>query len=79
MGGRISEIVERVFQLPSASLTAESGPHTIAAWDSAGHLKLILELEKQFSIQFDDEEVSELISVPAISAALFRHGCEHLT
>jgi len=55
-------------------LTSEEALHvdqnTAAAdlikWDSAGHFMLIVELEERFGIQFEDEEIVQLGSVPAI-------------
>ena len=35
-------------------------------WDSAGHVMLMVELEERFGIQFEDEEIVQLGSVPAI-------------
>lgn len=35
-------------------------------WDSLGHLKLIMELEKCFGIEFDDDQIVELASVEMI-------------
>lgn len=72
MSSRLSSVVARTFKVPAESLAPESGPHTIPAWDSAGHMSLVLELEKEFSIQFDEDEVVELVSLEAISEALSR-------
>lgn len=74
MISRLYSVVARTFKVPAESLTSESGPHTIPAWDSAGHMSLILELEKEFGIQFDEDEVVELVSLEAISEALSRRG-----
>jgi len=35
-------------------------------WDSLGHLKLIMELEKCFGIEFDDDQVVGLASIETI-------------
>jgi len=37
-------------------------------------MHLVVELEKQFGVQFDDEEVVEMISPAAIAAILARRG-----
>jgi len=74
MDSRLPAIVSRLFHVNAGDLTPESGPTTIAAWDSAGHMNLILALEQEFGIQFGDDEVGELISIGAIHAALARHS-----
>jgi len=35
-------------------------------WDSLGHLKLIMELEKCFGIEFDDDQIVGLASIETI-------------
>jgi acyl carrier protein len=48
------------------------GPHTIPSWDSAAHMRLVLELEQRFQIRFNDDEVAELAGYEAILSALHR-------
>jgi len=43
---------------------------TISTWDSVRHLRLVLAIEETFGITFDAAEIPELISVPAIEAAI---------
>lgn len=74
MTSRLSSVIARTFKVPAESLTSESGPHSIPSWDSAGHMSLVLELEKEFGIQFDEDEVVELVSLEAIAEALSRRG-----
>jgi acyl carrier protein len=74
MNARLLQIISRLFQMPADRIDAETGPHSVAAWDSAGHLNLMLELEKEFGVKLDDDEVVELVSVGAIEEALRRHG-----
>lgn len=74
MQQRLHQLIARQFKVDAAALTAESGPDTISTWDSAGHMNLVLELEKEFGVRFDDDEVVELVSVGAIADALARHG-----
>ena len=73
MQDQIRNVLAHVFKVAASSLTATSGPHDIPAWDSAGHMRLILELEQEFNVQFTDAEVVELVSVAAIETALTRH------
>ena len=74
MSPRLAQLIARVFKVSADSLAPDSGPHSIAAWDSAGHMNLIAELEKEFGVQFTDDDVIELVSVEAIAEALARHG-----
>jgi len=69
---QLRQLVACVFKVAPDSLTLESGPHTIPTWDSAAHMNLIVELEKEYGIPFGDDEVVELISLEAIQTAV-RH------
>jgi acyl carrier protein len=42
----------------------------LAAWDSQGHIRLIVALEKRFGVEFGDDQVVELVSVKDILKAL---------
>ncbi|MEQ1860612.1 MAG: acyl carrier protein [Chthoniobacteraceae bacterium] len=70
MDTRLRQLLARVFKVAPESLTPDSGPHTIPAWDSAAHMNLIIELEKEFSVQFSDDEVVDLVSIEAIAQRL---------
>ena len=74
MSPRLAQLIARVFKVSAESVAPDSGPHSIATWDSAGHMNLIAELEKEFGVQLTDDDVVELVSVEAIAEALARHG-----
>ena len=74
MQSRIAAILARTFKVPADSVNAESGPHSIPAWDSAGHMNLVLELEKEFGVTFSDDDVVELIGIAPIATVLIRYG-----
>jgi len=76
MNAQLQKVVARVFKINAGTLHPESGPDTIPAWDSAGHINLILALEQEFGVQFGEDEVVEMISCEAIGAALGQHGVQ---
>lgn len=53
---------------------ATLGPDTrvglLQGWDSLGHVKLVLEIERAFDIEFDDLEILDLVTLPAIVEAV---------
>jgi acyl carrier protein len=69
---KLQGVVARVLGVAPASVVLDSGPHSIPSWDSAGHVNLILALEQEFGVTFDEDEVVELVSVEAIASALAR-------
>jgi acyl carrier protein len=61
-------IVADIFEVPLETVTPQSSPDTIAAWDSMHHLNLVLALEQEFGVQFSPEEIEQLLSVELIVA-----------
>jgi acyl carrier protein len=51
---------------------SEIGPETqlgeFPAWDSMGHMDLMVGLESRFGVEINAETISQLISIPAILA-----------
>lgn len=55
-----------------AELSEKATIHTVSNWDSLGHIKLILALEKEYGISISDSEAIQLVSVERI--LLFLNG-----
>ena len=71
------EIVRQCFKsaldLQESEALAIHGKTAIAdfkKWDSFGHLKLMLELEKRFGIELNEDKIVRLTSVAAIIQAV---------
>jgi acyl carrier protein len=64
---RVRGIAADVFQLDSATLTADSSPQTIEAWDSVQNLNLVLALEEAFGFEFAPEEMDQMKSLGQIA------------
>ena len=63
---RLIETVSRTFDLDPSQISAQTAPNNTPAWDSVGHLNLILELEEVFQIRFssDEDPRSEFCGAP---------------
>ena len=59
-----------VFGVDQSEITADSSMDTIEKWDSLKHMKMIMALEQEFEVMFDDEDVVEMLSVPLIIIAI---------
>ena len=44
------------------------------SWDSVGHLNLVLALEQQFGVTFEEEQIADLVTVDAIVQAVSNPG-----
>lgn len=60
---RVTRIVAAVFQLSVASIGSGTGSATVEAWDSLGHLNLMLALEQEFGRPFSIEEMGAMTTV----------------
>jgi acyl carrier protein len=63
----VRQTVAEVFAVDLANVTAESSPDAIEAWDSIGHLNLILSLEGRTGVSFDPEKIPQLTTVQALA------------
>jgi acyl carrier protein len=73
---RVRGIAADVFQLDGATLSADSSPETIEAWDSVQNLNLVLALEEEFGFEFAPEEMDQMKTIGQIAtvAAAKRNG-----
>lgn len=71
---RLINVAARVLDVPETSLTAETGVGDFDAWDSLGHLRLMMEIEHEFTIRFSTEQIRMLISLARIQNALLSAG-----
>ena len=64
----LRQVMADVFECDPASITLDSTPDTVDAWDSLRLLDLILALEQQAGVEIDPDRLGEMMSVPAILA-----------
>jgi len=68
MQPQLREVLNSI--LETDNISENDSVETIRTWDSVRHLRLVLAVEETFGITFDAAEIPELISVPAIEAAI---------
>jgi acyl carrier protein len=68
MDQKILEILKRVFNLDTVDNTCSQA--TCEKWDSLNHLNLIVELEDEFDIEFEPEEIAEMKSFDAVKKTI---------
>ena len=64
---RVRGVLAEVFGLDPGSIGADTSTDTVDGWDSLHHLTVVLSLEEEFDIQFDDEETLSLVTFPLIA------------
>ena len=64
---RVRTVLADVFGLDAASIGPDTSTDTVEGWDSLHHLTVVLSLEEEFDISFDDEETLSLVNFPLIT------------
>ena len=70
LDSRIRNVFAAVFGVEASALTDVDSPETIEQWDSINHIQLILALEGEFNIQFDPDEIADLVGFGIIRERL---------
>jgi len=60
MGERLIAIVAVALRVPPSTLTLETGPGDLPAWDSLAQINVVSEIEAEFGISIPVEEVAEI-------------------
>jgi acyl carrier protein len=63
---RVIKIISDIVNVPVSELDEHSSPTSVPQWESMKHINLVLALEEEFDLQFDDEQITELQSVKGI-------------
>ena len=58
MEKRILSVIEKTFEINAIDQSISQ--KNCAKWDSMNHLNLIVELESEFDVSFEPEEISEM-------------------
>lgn len=64
MEERIIEIMRQVFN--TEDISAATDQNNCEKWDSLHHLNLIVELENEFEVEFEPEEIADMKSFSAV-------------
>ena len=59
----LQRLFREVFDDDNLVVTPQTGHGDIDGWDSVAQVKLVLMVEEQFGLQFDDDEVSSMHTV----------------
>ena len=66
MKEKIKEIMAAVFEMNAVDIKDSDDSTTIPNWDSLNQMNLIVALEEEFNVRFEDDEIVELTSFESI-------------
>lgn len=74
MEKKVLEILKELFDLETVDETCSQ--QTCKKWDSMGQLNLVVELESEFDVTLEPEEIGEMVSYNDIIRILKTKGVE---
>ena len=63
---KIKSIVADSFDLPIEEVTLDTGPSNTVSWDSFGQMDLVLNIEKEFEITLEFDEIFKIVSTQTL-------------
>ena len=60
MEQKLISIVAAALRVPKSTLTLETGPGDLEAWDSLAQINLVSEIEAEFGVSIPIEQVTEI-------------------
>jgi len=71
---KLHQTFSRALNLPPERVTDDLAYNTIKEWDSVGHMALVVELETDFGVMFDTDDILGMSSVGKAREILTRLG-----
>jgi acyl carrier protein len=61
------DVLRDFFGDAAGDVTEETNSESVEDWDSVSHIQVIFEIEEVFGVQFDADDIPQLVSVGAIA------------
>lgn len=72
MEKQVLDVLRRVFK--DSSIDETCSQKNCAAWDSMNHLNLVVELEMEFGVSLEPEEIARMVDFAAVCDILKAKG-----
>lgn len=59
---QIRNVLATVLNVDIAEISDDCSYGSTEHWDSLGHMKIVVAIEEEFGIRFDDDEVSDMLN-----------------
>ena len=74
MADKLHQCFSRALGIPLERVSDDLAYNTIKEWDSVGHMALVVELETEFGVMFDTDDILGMSSVGKAREILTRLG-----
>jgi len=76
LSAQLRDVIAITLRVPAEKITEATQDEDLAAWDSLGHVNLMMAIEQTFDVYLDVEDFPKLNSVAAIIEYLHAHGAK---
>ncbi len=70
---RARAVLVKALKADPETITDHASQTELSDWDSVRHMNVVLALENDFGIEFEDAELPTLTSLPLLVAAIEKH------
>lgn len=70
MEEKLKKIMSSVFEVEESEINENASPDNLDNWDSLRQLNLVSALEEEFEVEFEDEEIAEMINYKLVRLIL---------
>ena len=70
---RARAVLARALKVDPTTIPDQASQMDLSEWDSVRHMNVVLGLENDFGIEFEDGELQTLTSLPLVVAAVEKH------
>jgi acyl carrier protein len=74
MNEKLYQIISKVFNVDSSKINDETNPENLEEWDSFNFYVLLDEIENEFDIKFDLDEILNIKKIGDIEKIFVKHG-----
>ena len=70
MENRIKKVMSDILGIDVALINDDTSQDNINEWDSLKHMNLVVALEEEFEIEFEDEDIENLLNYKLIKITI---------
>lgn len=63
---KMRQIFSDIFDYPLNDISLSSSPDNVPNWDSIGLMNFVVALEEEFKVEFEDEEIAEMLNLELV-------------
>ena len=70
MEEKLRQIISQILRVDLEAVNENLSPDSTSNWDSLAHMNLVVALEEEFNVKFDDMQIVQMVNYEAIKLIL---------